>query len=138
MRILLRRLILSILGEDSSSYKVSTERILNWEDKKNIARKKNKGVLLENRLIYYSDFYDLKNIVSKNWELFLPILQNKRRFESSISEELENYRNDIAHGRNLTQSQTDLLNGITSDLETLIAIYHNKNEMKEAILILFV
>ncbi len=73
----LRRLILSILGEDSSSYKVSTERILNWEDKKNIARKKNKGVLLENRLIYYSDFYDLKNIVSKIWELFLPILQNK-------------------------------------------------------------
>ena len=127
----LRRLIINIIGsEDSSIYKVPLERVEKWKEKREIEIKKNKGVVYEKRLLYYSDFYDLKTIVDKNWVLFLPILHNKKRFEAFYCE-LENYRNTIAHGRNLTSSQECLLKGILSDLKNLITIYHNKNEMKD-------
>jgi len=126
----LRRIILMIFGEDTSLYKVSPERIAKWEEKKETEFKKNKDILFEKRLLYYSDFYDLKTIIIKNWEKFLPILHDKKRFETFF-EELERFRNTVAHGRNLTLSQENLLTGITLDLKNLITIYHNKNEMKE-------
>lgn len=44
---------------------------------------------------------------------------------------MEQYRNTVSHGRNLTKSQQDLLSGIYLDLRNLITIYHNKNEMKD-------
>jgi len=127
----LRRLIINIIGgEDTSSYLVSEDRIEKWKDKRETAKKKNKGILLENELLYYSDFYDLKTIITKNWELFLDILKDKKRFEIFFSE-IENYRNTLAHGRNLISSQENLLKGITSDLKNSITIYHNRNEMKD-------
>ena len=127
----LRRLIISIIGSaDSSDYKVSSERIEKWKEKRDIEIKKNKGLTFENRLLYYSDFYDLKTIIDKNWSLFLPILNNKKRFDIFF-EELENYRNTISHGRNLTLSQSLLLEGVLIDLKNAITIFHNKNEMKE-------
>ncbi|MDB5202790.1 MAG: hypothetical protein JWQ27_2199 [Ferruginibacter sp.] len=127
----LRRLIIDILGgEDSVNYKVSVERIEKWKERREIEVKKNKGVNFENRILYYSDFYDLKSIILKYWELFVKVLHDKKRFEVFYSE-LENYRNTIAHGRNLTLSQENLLKGIVLDLKNQITIYHNKNEMKE-------
>jgi hypothetical protein len=127
----LRRLIINIIGaDDNSDYKISEERIIKWKEKREIEIKKNKGLSFENRILYYSDFYDLKTIINKNWNLFLPILNNKKRFEI-FYKELENYRNTKAHGRNLTRSQNLLLEGILIDLKNSITIYHNKNEMKE-------
>lgn len=127
----LRRLIIQTIGDkDDSPYRVIDDRILKWKEKREIESKKNNGVLLEDRLIYYSDFYDLKTIISKNWELFLPILNDKKRFEVFF-QEIENYRNSIAHGRNINFSQESLLKGILSDLKNSITIYHNKNEMKD-------
>ncbi|WP_159523929.1 hypothetical protein [Sunxiuqinia indica] len=127
----LRLLIITKIGDDdNASYKVSDERISKWKEKREIELKKNKGILSENRIIYYSDFYDLKTIIFKNWEIFLPILKNKKRFEI-FHDEIENFRNSVAHGRNLTLSQEYLLKGITSDLKNQITIYHNKNEMKD-------
>lgn len=126
----LRRLIILMLGEDVKAYKISEDRTLKWQEKLETASKKAKGVLSENRIIYYSDIYDIKNVITRNWESFLPILHNKKRFEIFF-DEVENYRNDIAHGRALTKSQENLLSGINADLKTLITIYHNKNEMKD-------
>lgn len=126
----LRKLILHILKGDFNNYKVSEQRIENWKEKQEIEKKKYKGILLEKRLIFYSDFYDLKSIISKNWDSFKPILDDKKRFEVFFAE-VEKFRNTLSHGRTLTLSQEQLLNGITSDLKNLITIYHNKNEMKE-------
>lgn len=127
---LLRTIILEFLGENPSEYKISDERINKWKEKKDIEVKKNKGICLENRLIYYSDFYDLKTIINKNWQLFLPVFLNKKRFEVFF-EELENYRNSVMHGRSLTKSQNLILEGILLDQKNLKTIYHNKNKMKD-------
>lgn len=63
----LRRLIINMIGDfDSAEFKVSGERISKWKEKRDVESKKNKGVLIENRIIFYSDFYDLKTIINKN------------------------------------------------------------------------
>lgn len=45
--------------------------------------------------------------------------------------EVEQFRNTLAHGRDLIESQNNLLKGIVSDLKNSITIYYNKNEMKD-------
>lgn len=127
----LRSLIIKVIGDaDDSPYKISEERIITWKEKREIELKKFHGVLSEQRLLYFSDFYDLRTIIHKNWESFLSILIDKKRFEVFFSE-VEKFRNTLAHGRTLTSSQTNLLNGIITDLKNQVTIYHNKNEMKE-------
>ncbi|MBN2788031.1 MAG: hypothetical protein JXQ69_06885 [Paludibacteraceae bacterium] len=127
----LRRLINQVIGsKDESNFKVTEERILKWKEKRETEKKKYNGVLLEDRIIYYSDFYDLETIIIKNWDLFSPILINKKRFEIFFSE-IEDYRNTFAHGRSLMLSQELLIEGITKDLKNLITIYYNRNKMKE-------
>jgi hypothetical protein len=64
----LRRIICSILGDhDDVDFGVTLERIAIWKEKREIEQKKSKGILLESRIIYYSDFYDLYEIINKNW-----------------------------------------------------------------------
>jgi hypothetical protein len=66
---LLRSIISNTLGiVDETDFKVSPERIVKWKDKREEELKKFDGILSEKRLIYYSDFYDLGNIISKNWD----------------------------------------------------------------------
>lgn len=123
----LRRIITSVIGaEDNSEFGVSNERLEKWKEKREIEIKKYKGLIAESRIIYFSDFYDLKNIILKNWSLFLPILLNKKRFEAFF-DEVEKYRNTTAHGRELYSYQLELLKGITEDLKSQFIIYHNKN-----------
>ncbi|MEO0046960.1 MAG: hypothetical protein RL705_2151 [Bacteroidota bacterium] len=127
---LLRKIVLEFLAEEISEYKISEERTSKWLEKKEIEAKKNKGILFEKRLIYYSDFYDLKTIILKNWDKFMPVFLNKKRFEIFF-DEVESYRNTVMHGRNLTKSQNLILEGILTDTKNLKTVYHNKNEMKD-------
>lgn len=129
----IRRLIISILGgedKDVKKYKVTENRINQWILKRNIEQKKNNGILFENRILFYSDFYDLETIIDKNWESFLPVLNDKKRW-LVFFKEVEKFRNTIAHGRQLIKSQEDLLSGIVMDLKNSMTIFHNKNNMKE-------
>lgn len=129
----IRRLIISILGgedKDVNKYKVTENRISQWILKRNIEQKKNNGILFENRILFYSDFYDLETIIDKNWESFLPVLNDKKRW-LVFFKEVEKFRNTIAHGRQLIKSQEDLLSGIVMDLKNSMTIFHNKNNMKE-------
>lgn len=129
----LRRLIINILGgedKDVVKYKVTDNRVSQWIEKRNIEQKKNNGILFENRILFYSDFYDLETIIDKNWESFFPVLNEKKRW-SVFFKEVEKYRNTIAHGRQLVKSQEELLSGIVTDLKNTITIFHNKNNMKE-------
>lgn len=123
----LRSIIIQALGShDDSDYKVSEDRINKWKEKREIETKKYKGSNTENRLIYFSDFYDLKNIIIKNWEVFNPTLLNKKKFEVFF-DEIEKFRNTLAHGRTIHSYQESLLNGITEELILNQVNYHNKN-----------
>jgi hypothetical protein len=123
----LRLIISMILGnDDNTDFRVTPERIEKWKEKREIERKKLNGILTEPRLLYYSDFYDLKTIVIKNWDKFILVLDEKKRFEVLFSE-IENFRNAISHSRELLPYQENLIKGIVGDIKTQIIKYHNKN-----------
>jgi hypothetical protein len=78
---------------------LSDNRIQSWRDSKEREQKRIKHS--DERLIYYSDFYDLKEIVKKNWEIeFTNIFKSKKEFEI-LFDLLEQYRNPEAHRREL-------------------------------------
>jgi hypothetical protein len=123
----LRSLISLMLGEsDITDFKVSSDRIEKWKEKREIEKKKYNGVLSEVRIIYYSDFYDLGTIVSKHWAKFKDVLDDKKRFEV-LFDEVQNFRNTLSHGRELLPYQEEFLKGIVGDLKTKIILFHNKN-----------
>jgi len=127
----LRKIIIYLVGDnDDSPYQISNGRIEKWKEKRNEELKKYNDTLTERRLIYYSDFYDLESIITKNWTIFKPVFHDKKRFEVFFKE-ISKYRNTVAHGRNISGTQENLIKGITSDLKNLITIYYNKNEMKD-------
>lgn len=128
---ILRSLIIIILTEKyneeyENHYRISPERLNKWKEKRDIETKKY-GITREERLIYYSDIFDLKTIIDKNWDLFQLIFKSKKRFEVFF-EELEKFRNSLAHGRELLTYQHNLIDGIIGDLKTQLVIYRSKNE----------
>lgn len=124
---ILRKIISIVLGiNDDTDFGVTQDRIEKWKEKREIEYKKYDGIIIENRIIYYSDFYDLETIVSKKWEKLKPILLDKKKFEV-FHKEVEKFRNTIAHGRELYSYQQKLLEGIVQDLKTTFILYHNKN-----------
>jgi hypothetical protein len=123
----LRTIIILILGDtDDADFGVTPSRIQAWKEKREIESKKRSSIQIENRLIYYSDFFDLKAIIHKNWEKFKPILNDKKRFEVYHSD-VENIRNSVAHGREIFSFQNKLLEGIIGDLKNQLMLYHTKN-----------
>ena len=79
---ILRKIISIVLGiNDDTDFGVTQDRIEKWKEKREIEYKKYDGIIIENRIIYYSDFYDLETIVSKKWEKLKPIFLDKKKFE---------------------------------------------------------
>ncbi|MDO8896744.1 MAG: hypothetical protein Q7V19_03770 [Bacteroidales bacterium] len=123
----LRRIISHVIGiKDDSKFCISSDRVNKWTEKREIESKKYNGINFETRIIYYSDFYDLKTIILKNWEKFKDILDSKKKFEVHF-EQMETFRNTISHGRSLFVFQEKMIEGIVGELKTSIINYHNKN-----------
>ncbi|WP_391557110.1 hypothetical protein [Robertmurraya sp.] len=124
---ILRSIISNVLGtNDDTVFKISSERIEKWKEKREEEKKKFDGILTEARIIFYSDFYDLGNIISKNWGSFKSIFNDKKRFDVLFSE-METFRNTISHGRQLLPYQEQIVKGIIGDLKTKLVTYHNRN-----------
>lgn len=122
----LRQLIIDILGDsDKSDYYISKEISDKWFAKRTNAKKQNDGFLFEKRIIFYADFEDLAQIIIQNWKEFLPVLVDKKRFEVFFNE-VNQFRKTQNSGKNLIQSQENLLAGIVQDLKNAITIYNNK------------
>ena len=67
----LRYIISHILGEqDTSDFKVSVDRLEAWKKRRETEKKKNRGQLVENRIIYFSELSDLGTIIINNWDKF--------------------------------------------------------------------
>jgi hypothetical protein len=118
----LRRIIISVLmdkfGKDyEKQFGVPDERLLKWEEKRIVEEKKYPGTLTETRILFYSDFYDLKTIVTKNWEIF-----------EVFFDQVEKYRNSLSHGRSLLSFQESFLIGLLGELKNQFVLYRNKNE----------
>ena len=87
----LRDFIASILSKSiGSDWKdkcgVSPERIEKWKQRKDDEGRRQKGGVVEERLIYYADFYDLQTILKKHWDKFSPALGDWKVMEVLLGE----------------------------------------------------
>ncbi len=126
----LRNVIFLILKEKYhdrwvESTGVTGDRIVKWHDRREEEKKRQKSGTIEDRLMYYSDFYDLKTIINRNWELFSNIFLDKKTIDVFLTQ-LEKYRDPDAHRRDLFSYQKMLIAGISGEIRALITKYHSK------------
>lgn len=106
-----------------SKAKISPDRVKKWEEKKEEERKKQSGVI-EERLIYYSDFYDLESLVEKNWDDYKPVFNDLSKFKFFFKI-ISDFRNSVAHHRELIPHQRDLINGVVGELRNSIVKFRS-------------
>jgi hypothetical protein len=115
-----------------NSLKVSGDRKKRWQERKDSETKRLPGKALDDRLLYYSDFYDIQSIVTKHWDDgFSDALKDKKLVEVYL-EQMEKLRDPNAHRRELTTQQKCLIVGISGELRIRIMQYRGKGENVEA------
>lgn len=126
----LKHIIIDVLGaSDQADYNISDDVKEKWFEKRSFESQKNDGFLTEKRILFYADFFDLKTIISKNWDEFEPVLKNKERFLVFFNE-VNQYQNLMNLGKALTKSQEEMLSGILADLKNNYSIFTNKKNQR--------
>jgi len=128
----LRDFVVLLLSKDSADWiarcGVSPDRIEKWKERKATEIKRQEAGVVEERLIYFADFYDLKSILKKNWSGdFSAALGDWRTFEVYLGE-LEKLRDADAHRRELLPHQKYLILGISGEIRNRIVRYRSKME----------
>lgn len=110
---------------------VSSERLEKWKERKVEEGKRQASGVVEQRLIYYADFYDLRTILKKHWSgEFSNALGDWRTIEVWLTE-LEKLRDPDAHRRELLPHQKHLILGISGEIRTRLVRYRSKQETSE-------
>lgn len=110
---------------------VSPERLIKWAERKNIESKRQAAGAVDERLIYYADFYDLQTILRKHWQYFAVALGDLKTTEVWLTE-LEKTRDSDAHRRELLPHQKNLILGISGEIRTKIARFRSSQETSDA------
>src|SRR5258706_3666623 len=110
------RRIVERIGKESFGDKwltnfAATDKIKEWENSQK-REGTTRGGIQEQRLIYFSDFGDLQQIIVDNWLLFEPVFGDKDQTTVYLKE-LRELRNPDAHHRELTQGEKSLITGIS-------------------------
>jgi Swt1-like HEPN len=107
---------------------VTPERISIWRDRQSEERRRQEAGVVEERLLYYADFYDLKPILKKHWSGdFSEALGAWKRFEV-LFDELFDYRNPDAHRRELLPHQQSFALGIEGDIRSRLIRWRSRRE----------
>ena len=115
--------------EDGSG--VSPERLAKWRERKAVEAKRQESGVVDERLIYYADFYDLRTILKKHWsEVFSSALGDWKTIDVYLAE-LEKLRDPDAHRRELLPHQKQLALGISGEIRTRIVRYRSKRDTSD-------
>ena len=109
---------------------VTETRLTHWKERKAVEEKRQETGVVEERLIYYADFYDLKTILEKNWSEFSAALGDWKTMKVWLGE-LEKLRDPDAHRRELLPHQKNLIQGIAGEIRTRLIRYRSKQETSE-------
>lgn len=107
---------------------ISEGRKESWQQRKETEVKRLSTQSLEQRILYYSDFYDLKTLILKNWDGEVQKAFKDKKMVEVFLTELEKLRDPNAHRRSLYSYQGDLIRGISGELRTRIMKYRGKKE----------
>jgi hypothetical protein len=107
---------------------VSPERIAKWRERQSEERRRQEAGVVEERLLYYADFYDLKTILKKQWQGdFSEALGEWKRFEV-LFDELARFRDPDAHRRELLPHQKSFVLGIEGDIRARLIRWRSRRE----------
>jgi hypothetical protein len=109
----------------------SADRIIIWKERREVENKKQKFSTPEQRLIYYSDFFDLSTILDKNWNKNFEEALGERKTILLFLKILDDFRNPDAHRRELLPHQKHLILGISGEIRNRIILYRSKKETGE-------
>ncbi|MFH2011150.1 MAG: hypothetical protein ABIJ37_00355 [Pseudomonadota bacterium] len=110
---------------------VTPERIEKWQERKLAEEQRQKSGVVEQRLIYYADFYDLRSILKKHWSgEFSTALGDWKTMDVWLAE-MEKLRDPDAHRRELLPHQKYLVMGIAGEIRTRLIRYRSKQETSE-------
>lgn len=111
---------------------VTPERIKNWESRKADEVRRQQAGAVEERLLYYADFYDLNTILHKNWSGEISAaLGGKWKTIEVFLNELGKLRDPNAHHRELLPHQKHLVLGLSGEIRNRLVRYRSKMETSE-------
>lgn len=110
---------------------VTEERISIWGKRLQEEKKRQKYGAVEERILYYSDFYDLRTILKKHWPSQFSVAFGDWKTMNVWLQELEKLRDPDAHRRELLPHQKHLILGITGEIRTRLIRYRSKQETSE-------
>jgi hypothetical protein len=107
---------------------ITPERVARWTERKETESKRLSGEELEDRLLYYSDFYDLRTIIKKHWQDGFAEAFGKLKVVEVLLGEMEKLRDPNAHRRELREHQKHLIAGVSGELRIQMMKYRGKRE----------
>jgi len=123
----LRGLIQDVLRETygtewSGHLGVTAERIAGWEERRDAEGKRRSGAVIEERILWYSNFTDLFTMIRKNWDLFKECFGDLKKVEMYL-QRLAEIRDPGAHSRALLPFENALIEGLTGELRQQVTLY---------------
>jgi hypothetical protein len=104
---------------------LTPERLSALEARREEEARRREGVIVEQRLIYYSEFDDLRKLIHKNWELFAACLGDKKTAEAYLGR-LVDFRHPNRHGRELVPFEKQLVLGMVGEIRNKVTIYKSE------------
>ncbi|MEQ6896566.1 hypothetical protein [Microbacterium sp. KR10-403] len=81
----------------------------------------------EHRLLDFTELYELNDLVNRHWEPLSQALGDKKR-TMALLQEVESYRNDIAHSRPILPHQRLLMAGLAGHIENKVVLYVSSSD----------
>lgn len=117
-----------ILGPDwIDKCGANPDRVEKWRERKQVEASRQEAGVVEERILYYADFYDLSPILRKHWGHFADALGDFKTFEVFLNE-LGRLRDPDAHRRELLPHQKHLAVGISGEIRNRILRYRSRKE----------
>src|SRR5665213_1856964 len=97
-----------------------------WEATRSEEQRTRGGILREQRILYYAEFYDLETLVRKHWDDGLGDCFGNQRQTLVYLEKLGSLRNSPAHAREVSPEEEALITGMVAELRQKMATYNAK------------
>jgi hypothetical protein len=118
----LRALIREVLGD--GWLRRSKCDVARLEAKRDEERKRRPGVVVDEDLLVYTEFHELRDIVTRNWDDSAPVWRSKKYFEA-VFDRLQDFRNPDAHSRHLVPFEEHLVLGLSGEIRNTITLYRS-------------
>ncbi|MGV9510571.1 hypothetical protein ACWDQZ_33715 [Streptomyces tendae] len=126
VEIALRELIRRVLGPNWSESRGAPD-LERLKEKQEEDRKRRDGAIVSDDLLAYTELYSLTQLVEKNWESFKPVFGDSARTKVFLGI-LADFRNPVAHSRQLLPFERELLSGAAGQLRNQVSLFLSRGD----------